>query len=130
MANARHVVIFTARKVVCAALAIYVVGITLLALLPIATISTTELIIAGACGVALVWLFGRAFESVVIPGERFAYLLTGFLGLISMLAYDFGATEELSRHKWWTSFFLAAGIIGAYGAHIAQGPEKNADGML
>ena len=77
MANARHVVIFTARKVVCAALAIYVVGITLLALLPIATISTTELIIAGACGVALVWLFGRAFESVVIPGERFAYLLTG-----------------------------------------------------
>ncbi len=109
----------TARQVVCVALIAYCVGIFTLAIWPTNHITWREWGIAFLCVVAVIGLIARMIPRVILPGERYAYLLTGFVGLVTLLAYDWDASDP-NYAKVRVSALLLAGIIGSFGAHIAQ----------
>lgn len=109
----------TAREVVCVALVIYCAAIFSLALWPTDDISFVEWVISVGCVLAIIGLIARMAPWLTLPGEQYAYLLTGFLGLSTLLGYEWGA-DDPDYIKWRVGLLLVTGIIGSYGAHLAQ----------
>ena len=109
----------TARIVVCLALTAYNVAIFTLAIFPITEITWREWMVAFLAIIATIGLIARAVPSIVVPGERYAYLVTGFVGVVTLLAYEFTSIEP-TYAKIRVGVLLLCGIIGAYGAHLAQ----------
>ena len=108
-----------ARSTVCAALIVYCASIIFLSWSPMDQIDWSEWVAGGAAILAIIGLIAHALESVQLPGEEYAYLVTGFAGFTTMLLYDINAVDQPGR-KIAITLMLLCGVVGSYGAYLSQ----------
>ena len=104
------------RYVISLALAAYCAAIIVLALTPTADIHWVEIIIAALAGLAFIGLVAHTF-ALTLPGDRYAYLVTGFVGLTTAIAYAWDAADP-ANVKIPIVLLLITGVIGSFSAHL------------
>ena len=109
----------TTRWVFCTALFVYACGLFVLALWPTDDINWIEWVAAAAAVVAVVGLIAHAVPDIRIPGEDYAYLITGAAGLLTMLSYLVDSDAPDHRQTF-VALLLSTGIIAGYGAFLAE----------
>lgn len=103
-------------RLVCAALALYLAAIVTLSAFPWPP-NWLEWVVIVLAVAAFAGLVALATPGLRLPGEHWAYLITGGVGLVSLLAYELVSAEP-GHVRTRLGLFLAAGVIGAYGAHL------------
>jgi hypothetical protein len=107
------------KTVMTLALFIYSIGVVFFALVPFDDIDWAEWVAAVLAGIAAICLAGYAIPNVVLPGERYAYLMAGWAGFTCMLLYLLDTVDSPYRRTAIT-LFLMSGAISGYGAHLAR----------
>ena len=107
------------RSVVCSSLLCYTLGIVVLAVWPLETWTWIEIIVAAVAAVAAVGLILIMLPWVYIRGEEWAYLMTGFAGMVTFFAYE-TMSDEPTYIKVRMGLMLLAGVIGSFGAHLSK----------
>lgn len=105
------------RTLVCLSLLAYCGAILLGVLTPVSEIGWGHVVTAVVTVLAVIGLVARMIDSVVLPGERYAYLVTGGAGLNTLLLYLIQTTDPHARQVELV-LFLSVGIIGGYGAYL------------
>jgi|SRR5215510_4218260 len=116
--------LYLGRTVVCSALIIYDLAIIDFAIEPLDTLQWAEVIAVGLASMSIIGLIAHMFEAVRLPAEEYAYLVTGFCGLMTLLLFLGDTSDVLSRQVLHNALFLLAGVVGGYGAHIVAGGRR------
>lgn len=111
------------RKVLATNLILFNVAIFLFAWLPPSTLVMPERIALGASAFAAIGLFSHAFDWFNLPGEHLSYLITGSVGVYSLVGY---AVDDSVPYyvKAPVLCFMASGIASAYAAHVIDGGRR------
>jgi len=115
------------RSVTSVALLIYSVGIIFFALHPVDDIHWAEWVAVILAAIAAFGLVAHMISAVYVPGEEYAYLITGYAGFTTMLLY-LADTADGSVRRTGVALFLLSGAIAAYGAFLAQDEVRVRDG--
>lgn len=120
-----------ARTAVSFALILYCVAIMDFALYPLSTLMWGEVIAAVLCLLAIIALVAHMFESITIPGDEYAYLVTGWAGLTTLLLFWAGVSDHAKSHAVvYVSLFMLTGVFGGYGAYLSQRALDDIDKAL
>ena len=107
------------RVVLCLGLLCYCAGLFALAIWPRDEITWAEWLVAVLSVVAAFGLIAHATDMVELPGERYAYLITGFTGFTALMLYLLDAPEATYREVRVT-LLLLSGVLLGYGAHLTE----------
>jgi hypothetical protein len=116
------------RKVLAADLALFNVAIFFFALLPPSTLVVQEWVIMVLAVFSLIGVISHASIHITLPGEDWAYLLTGATGLLTAFAYEIFVADDASQYRISYGLFLASGIVSAYAAHLIDGGKREGRG--
>lgn len=116
------------RKVLAADLGLFNIAIFFFALLPPATLIIQEWVIMVLAVLSLIGVISHASSRINLPGENWAYLATGFTGLLTMFAYEIFADVDEYQDKVAFGLFLASGVVSAYAAHLIDGGKREGRG--
>lgn len=109
------------RQVICASLCLYSAGIFVLAIYPTSDITAVEWIVAVLSVVAVLGLVAHAVPAIRVPGERYAYLVSGLVGITTLLLYLLTPTHgDPVYDRVRVTLLLLAGVVGSYGAYWEQ----------
>lgn len=110
------------RRVIALDLGFYNAAIFALALVPVDTLLVPELLVMAGTAFCLIGVIARAATSWHVPFEEWSYLATGFIGLISLIAYlALGPTDRDLVYSVAVPIFMLAGVSSAYAAHVIDG---------
>lgn len=104
--------------VLAVALGLYALGIATLAFYPLEDLTVFEAIIGTAALLAIVGLVARSTRWH-LPGERYADLVVGFIGLVALFSYLLEPTAEIGAFRWRTVFLVLTGVVGGFGSYLA-----------
>jgi peptidoglycan/LPS O-acetylase OafA/YrhL len=107
------------RAVVCVALICYCGGIIALAGTPATTVDWAEWTAIVMASVAIVGLVAHATTIIELPGEQYAYLVSGWAGFSTLLLYAVD-TNDPAAERIATVLLVLCGTIGSYGAYLNQ----------
>jgi hypothetical protein len=111
------------RKALAADIALHLVAIFFFAYLPPNTLNTWETAIMGGSLLALGGVLSHAFIPIRVPGDQWAYLLSGGVALFTLLVYEsrtWGEPIPLTLRVTY-GLFLAAAAVSSYAAHVIDG---------
>jgi|SRR5215831_17750616 len=111
-----------ARPVVSIALLVYLIGVFLLSLFPLDQVDWAKAIVMVMCVISAIGLIAHTTPGIVIPGERYAYLVCGYAGFSTALLYLVD-TNDSSGRRFAVSFLLMSGAFGGYGAYLVEQRE-------
>jgi hypothetical protein len=116
------------RKVLAADLGLFNVAIFFFALLPPNTLVAPEWLIMVLALLSLTGVISHATRKINLPGENWAYLLTGATGLLTMFAYEIFAGSAAVQYRVTYGLFLLSGVVSAYAAHLIDGGKREGRG--
>ena len=111
-----------ARVTVSVALLLYCASIILLVLSDKGPFTWGDFIAVTLSVISVIGLVAHAIPAVHIPGEQYAYLVTGWAGFTTMLLYLIN-TEDNHLRRAAVVLVLLTGTVGAYGAYLNSYPE-------
>jgi hypothetical protein len=115
-----------ARVVITVALMFYCAGIVITALYPIEHITWGEWLVALVASLSAVGLVAYLTPNLELPGERYAYLVTGGTGIAATLLYLLSPDNNDPTHvQVRVTLLLLSGIVMGYGAFWAAEVNKN-----
>lgn len=115
------------RKALAADIALHLVAIFFFAYLPPQTLNTWESAIMVASLLALAGVLSHAFIPRRIPGDRWAYLLSGGVALFTFLGYEtrtWGYDIPLTLRVTYGLFLISA-AVSSYAAHVIDGARPH-----
>ena len=108
------------RRFLVADLSLFNAGVFALAYLPPATLNYIEVVCMAGSAAAILGLVSHLCHNRIVPGDQWAYLLTAWVGGITLSAYVLFAKEPVT-YEIAVPVFLAGGIASAAAAHIIDG---------
>lgn len=114
----RKLLASASRLTMCVALLCYCISIIVLSL-GRGDINWADFVAASLASVAGLGLIAHASDAIELPGEDYAYLVTGYAGFSTLLLYLIN-TDDPSGHRFAVTLLLLTGTIGGYGAHLSQ----------
>jgi hypothetical protein len=108
------------RRFLVADLSLYNLGIFFLAYLPPQTLTWVEGVCMAGSVACIIGLVSHLCHNIRVPGERWSYLLTAWVGGITLMAYVFLAKATLT-YEVSIPILLAGGIASASAAHVIDG---------
>lgn len=115
-----------ARLTVCVALFLYCLSVIFLVWTPGTAIDAAArwgyTVVTVLAAVAAIGLVGLAAPAIRLPGEEYAYLVTGWAGFSGLLMYLI-STDDTHPRRVAICLVLATGVVGAYGAYLNQVDE-------
>lgn len=115
------------RKALAADIALHLVAIFFFAYLPPQTLNIWEGWIMLSSLVALAGVLSHAFIPARIPGDRWAYLLSGGVALFTFLVYEsrtWGEPIPATLRVTYGLFLLSA-AVSSYAAHVIDGARPH-----
>jgi len=112
-------VINKTRITVSLALLFYTSSIFFLVLSPRHSITWGSWFCVGLATISSIGLIANMFPQITLPGEKYAYLVTGYTGFTALLIYLID-TSDSSARRLGVTLVLLTGIIGGYGAFLGQ----------
>jgi peptidoglycan/LPS O-acetylase OafA/YrhL len=109
----------TPRAVVSGALLLYCAGLFTLAAFPTSDVDWAEWVVIVLSIVAAIGLVAQMSPRIRVPGEEFAYLVTGWAGMFSLCLYLIDSTDP-NYVQVRITLLLLAGSLGAYAAFIVR----------
>lgn len=111
------------RKILAADIVMHLVAIWWFAFLPPDTLNGLELVIMVLATLAAIGVLAYAFEWFFLPGERWSYLLAGFICLLTLLAYEVDTLDTPIPLAVRIPFglFVFAGAVSSFAAHVIDG---------
>lgn len=110
-------------------LGLFNLALFLFALLPPYNLIPQEWVAMGLAVFAMIGVITHALPLIHLPGERWAYMITSWVGLYVLVAY-----EKLSSDPYYMkvsmAMFLLSGIASAYAAHVIDGGPRAVDGHV
>ena len=117
------------RRVLAADIGVFAVGIFSLALIPPASLVWPEAVICVLAAFCLLGVITHASEHVHLPGEEYAYLMTGALGLTTLFAFEHGTSPNTALvFRVSVGIFLLGGSVSGYAAHLVDGGRRRVPG--
>lgn len=102
-------------------LAMFNLGIFLLAAIPPTTLKPPALFIMVLAGISFVGVLTHLIPEFRLPGEQWAYVISGFTGAIALLAYVAIRSTVPDTYFYSVCAFLLSGTTCSYAAHLADG---------
>lgn len=116
------------RRVFAMDLGLFNLGVLFLALIPPSTLILPEVVFVVLALMCFAGVISHASERWHLPGDRWSYLLTGWLAATAFLVFESVATEEVPAvFRVSTGLFLLAGAASAYAAHVIDGGRSPDD---
>jgi len=115
-------VISKSRITVCIALLFYTASIFFLILTPKEDLTWGSWFCIFLATVSGIGLIARMFPQITLPGEEYAYLVTGYAGFTTLLIYLID-THDASSRRFGITLILLTGVVGGYGAFLGQTEE-------
>lgn len=114
------------RNILAADIVMHLIAIWWFAYLPPDTLNGFELLIMAATTFAAVGVVAHAFRLLRLPGEQWAYLLSGFICLFTVLAYEVDTLDSDVALAIRIPFglFLFAGAVSSFAAHVIDGGTR------
>jgi len=109
------------RRFVSIALIIYCAAIVVLTLHSLDEAGWENWVSAVLATLAAIGLVAHASDRIYLPGENYAYLVTGWAGLTTLGLY-LVETADTPLRRLSLSLLLLVGIVGGYGAHLGAEP--------
>lgn len=72
---------------------------------------------------AMIGVVTHALSQIHLPGERWAYMITSWVGLYVLVAYEYLSTDPASM-KIPMAVFILSGVASAYAAHVIDGGPR------
>lgn len=111
----------TWRKLLALDLASFNLALFFFAYLPPNTLNYVEMFIMACSVLCFIGLVSHASTRVSLPLENWSYLLTGAIGLATIILYVKFQSDAEYYFKVTYILFLLSGTISAYAAHIIDG---------
>lgn len=111
------------RHVVAADIIMHLIALWWFAYLPPQTLNEYEVFIMAVSTAAGFGVFGHAFGWICLPGQRWSYLVAGFVCLLTLFIYEFRSIPSGVPLSIRVPFglFIFAGAVSAFAAHIIDG---------
>ena len=105
-------------------LGLFNIALFAFALLPPGDLLLQEWVAMGLAAFAFIGVVCHASSWIRLPFERFAYLVTGAVGLYVFFAYlNFAPAEPFNKRPF--LLFRSSGIASAYAAHVIDGADSH-----
>lgn len=101
-------------------LGLFNLALFVFAWLPPETLVPVERVAMALSLIAFIGVVGHAIPWVTLPGEKWAYLITGAVGLYVLLGYIASSTAPYYIKVPYCAFMLS-GIASGYAAHVIDG---------
>jgi hypothetical protein len=111
------------RLVRCTGFLVYMTGIIVWAISGPDAIDFAEWTALAIAVVASIGLISRATDLFSLPGEHYAYLITGFAGFTVTLLYLVD-TNDTDITRAYTTLLLLTPVILSYGAYLTMAGEE------
>jgi hypothetical protein len=111
------------RRLFGAGLLCYCAGLAMFSLLPLRTTIIPELVVGILAVIAGIGVVAHMSDAFNLPGEDYAYLVVGFVGVLTMFGYVIGATNEPLYLRLSVAMLLLSGALVGYAGHLA-GTER------
>jgi len=115
-----------ARVTVCAALFLYCLSMIFLVWPPNTAADAADrwgyIVVTVLAGVAAIGLVAFAVPAIHLPGEEYAYLVTGWAGFTALAMYLI-TTDDPHPRRIAITLVVATGVVGSYGAYLDQDDE-------
>lgn len=114
------------RRLLALDLGIFNLAMVALALIPPNTLVVPELVVSALGALLFFGVLSHASDTISVPGEQWAYLATGTLGLWTFLNFEVGASggEVQLFAKVSIGLFLLSGAASGYAAHVIDGGRR------
>ena len=111
------------RHILAADIVMHLIAVWWFAFLPPSTLNEFELSIMMVSGFAIFGVLAHAFGTFCVPGERWSYLISGFIMMLTFTIYEVRALGENVPLSMRVPFglFLLAGATSAFAAHVIDG---------
>ncbi len=111
-------------------LGLFNLALFLFAWLPPTDILPQEWLAMALAVFAVAGVVAHAIPRVHLPGERWSYMITCWVGLYVLVAYEHLSTDPYSM-KIPMAAFMLSGIASSYAAHVIDGgPRAAVDGHV
>lgn len=107
------------RRVMSMALILYCLAIFVFAVFPTSTLNWVEVVVAAFAVLAIIGLVADLVARIRLPAESFAYLVTSFVGLTTLIGYELRTADPLYV-RWRIGLVLGVGVVAGYGAHLSR----------
>lgn len=112
------------RKVLAADLGLFNMALFFLSYLPPNTLILPELMVMVGSALCLIGVISHSIVRIHLPGEQWAYWMTGWLGVITFLGFESMSTGSPVVFRVSVGLFLLSGIASAYAAHMIDGGRR------
>lgn len=109
----------TTKTVVSVALILYCAAIFTITWIPNYEMTWVGWFSGSLALIAIVGLIAHATDIVTLPGEEYAYLVSGWAGFTTAMLYLID-TNDVADRRVAVTLLLMAGVIGSYGAYLAE----------
>jgi hypothetical protein len=113
------------RHILAADIVMHLIAVWWFAFLPPSTLNEFETLIMIVCTLAGFGVVAHAFNWFDLPGERWSYLMAGFIMVLTMLVYEVSLLDSPVPLAVRVPFglFLLAGSVSAFAAHVIDGGQ-------
>lgn len=115
------------RKALAADIALHLAAIFFFAYLPPSTLNLWEAGIMAGSALALLGVVSHAYIPLRVPGDRWAYLLSGAVALWTLLVYESRVWGQPipATLKVTYGLFLLSAAVSSYAAHVIDGARPH-----
>lgn len=113
------------RHILAADIVMHLIAVWWFAFLPPSTLNEFETLIMIVSTFAMFGVIAHAFNVIDLPGEKWSYLVAGFIMLLTALVYEVSLLDSPVPLAVRIPFglFLLAGTVSAFAAHVIDGGQ-------